>query len=110
LGCETAKAGRSRPVDAKGEANFTDVVPGKYDAGGLPNEVYSVERISWDGGATSGRTLNVPAGASLSLTFLVAGSVTVEGFAADGKGVSARWSSDPKIQAITIGFCRDQTD
>jgi len=102
-------------VDAKGEANFTDVVPGKYDVlAGSPNEVYSVERISWDGGATSGRTLNVPAGASLSVSLsLVGGSVTVEGFAKrDGKGVSgAMVVLIPKNpEANHDRFRRDQTD
>ena len=102
-------------VDAKREANFTDVVPGKYDVlAGSPNEVYSVERISWDGGATSGRTLNVPAGASLSVSLsLVAGSITVEGFAKrDGKGVSgAMVVLIPKNpEANHDRFRRDQTD
>jgi hypothetical protein len=102
-------------LDAKGEANFTDVVPGKYHVlAGSPNEAYSVERISWDGGGTSGRTLNVRAGASLSVTVsLVGSSVTVEGFAKrDGKGVSgAMVVLIPKNpEANHDRFRRDQTD
>ena len=102
-------------VDAKGEANFTDVVPGNYDLlAGSQSEVYSVERISWDGGGTPGRTLNVPAGASLSVSIsLVGGSVTVEGFAKrDGKGVSgAMVVLIPKNpEANHDRFRRDQTD
>lgn len=102
-------------VDAKGEANFTDVIPGKYDVlAGSQNEVYSVERISWDGGATSGRTLNVPAGASLAVSLSLTGSsLTVEGFARrDGKGVAgAMVVLIPKNpEANHDRFRRDQTD
>ena len=102
-------------VDAKGEANFTEVVPGKYDVlADSQSEVYSVERISWDGAGTSGRTLNVPPGASLSVTVsLVGGSVIVEGFAKrDGKGVSgAMVILIPKNpEANHDRFRRDQTD
>jgi hypothetical protein len=102
-------------VDAKREANFTDVIPGKYDVlAGSQNEVYSVARISWAGGTASGRTLNVPAGASLSITIsLVGGSVTVEGFAKrDGKGVAgAMVVLVPKNpEANHDRFRRDQTD
>jgi hypothetical protein len=70
-------------VDAKGEANFQDVFPGKYDVlAGSRSEVYSVVRIASGAGATSGHTLNVPSGASLAVSLtLVGGSVTVEGFA-----------------------------
>src|SRR6266404_1190605 len=54
-------------VDATGQANFTDVIPGKYDVlAGAQNDVYSVTGIAWDGGRTSGRSLDVQPGASLS--------------------------------------------
>lgn len=102
-------------VDAKGEANFTDIISGKYDVlAGSQNEVYSVERISWEGGVTLGRVLNVPAGASLSVAVsLVGGSVTVEGFAKrDGKGVAgAMVVLIPKNPETNHDrFRRDQTD
>src|SRR6266576_1992307 len=77
-------------VDTKGEANFADVIPGKYDVlAGSQNQVFSVQRISWEGGGVSGRSLTVPAGASLSISVsLLGGSATVEGFAKrNGKGV-----------------------
>jgi len=81
----------STPVNAKGEANFTDVAPGKYDlVAGSQTQAYSVVRVSSGAETSSGHALNVPAGASLSIsTMLVGGSVTIEGFAKrDGKGVS----------------------
>ena len=102
-------------ADAKGEANFTDVMPGKYDVlAGSQNEVFSVERIAWDGGGVPGRTLNVPAGASLAVSVsLLGGSVTVEGFAKrNGKGVAGAMvvliPKDP--EANHDRFRRDQTD
>jgi hypothetical protein len=102
-------------ADAKGEANFTDVLPGKYDVlAGSQNEVFSVERIAWDGGGVSGRTLNITAGASLAVSVsLLGGSVTVEGFAKrNGKGVAGAMvvliPKDP--EANHDRFRRDQTD
>jgi protocatechuate 3,4-dioxygenase beta subunit len=79
------------PVDAKGEANFSDVIPGKYDvAAGSPTQSYSVDRMASETGTISGHSLNVPPGASLTIALsLVGGSVTVEGFAKRAaKGVS----------------------
>ena len=77
-------------VDAKGEANFSDVIPGKYEfAARSSMQSYSVVGIAPDAGTISGRSLNVPPGASLTIALsLLGGSVTVEGFAKRaGKGV-----------------------
>jgi hypothetical protein len=102
-------------VDTKGEANFADVIPGKYDVlAGSQNQVFSVQRISWEGGGVSGRSLTVPAGASLSISVsLLGGSATVEGFAKrNGKGVDGAMvvliPKDP--EANHDRFRRDQTD
>jgi len=78
-------------VDAKGEANFSDVIPGKYEvATRSPTQSYSVVGITSDAGTIPGHSLNVPPGASLTIALsLVGGSVTVEGVAKRaGKGVS----------------------
>jgi len=102
-------------VDETGEANFTDVIPGKYDVlAGSQNEAYSVARMAWDGGSTLGRTLTVPAGADLAISLsLTGGSVTVDGFARrDGKGFAGAMvvliPKDP--EANLDRFRRDQTD
>jgi len=102
-------------VDAKGEADFSDVIPGKYDVlASSQNEAYSVARIAWDGGETSGRTLDVSPGASLSVSLtLTGGSATVDGFAKrNGKGVAgAMVVLIPKNpEANHDLFRRDQTD
>jgi 5-hydroxyisourate hydrolase-like protein (transthyretin family) len=102
-------------VDAKGEANFLDITPGKFDVlADSQNEIYSVTRIAWDGGHSSGRNLDVPAGASLSVAVtLTGGSVRVEGFAKrDGKGIAgAMVVLIPKNpEANHDRFRRDQTD
>ena len=102
-------------VDAKGEANFADVIPGKYDvvAGSATNR-YSVVRIASEAGTISGHALNVPPGASLTVSLsLVGGSVTVEGFAKRaGKGASGAMivlvPKDP--EANHDRFRRDQSD
>jgi protocatechuate 3,4-dioxygenase beta subunit len=71
-----------RPVDDKGEANFEELVPGKYEVrAGSPSKPYSVIRISSQSSKTSGHTLNVPPGTALKVTLsLIGGSVNVEGF------------------------------
>ncbi len=78
-------------VDAKGEANFSDIIPGKYDVvANSQAQRYSVVRIASEAGSISGHALNVPPGASLTVSLsLVGGSFTVEGFAKRaGKAVS----------------------
>jgi hypothetical protein len=102
-------------VDAKGEANLADIIPGKYDVlAGSQNEVYSVTRIAWEGGETSGRNLDIPPGASLSISLTLAGgSATVDGFAKrNGRGVAgAMVVLIPKNpEANHDLFRRDQTD
>ena len=102
-------------VDAKGEANFAEVIPGNYDvvAGSATNR-YSVVRIASEAGTISGHALNVPPGASLTVALsLVGGSVTVEGFAKRaGKGASgAMIVLVPKNpEANHDRFRRDQSD
>jgi hypothetical protein len=102
-------------VDAKGEANFSDVIPGKHDVlAGSPTQRYSVLRIASETGIVSGHRLDVPAGASLTIALsLVGGSVTVEGFAKrDGKAVSgAMVVLVPKnADADRDRFRRDESD
>lgn len=102
-------------VDARGEASFPDVIAGKYDVvAGSPTEAYSVTRISWEGGAASGRTVDVPAGSQLSISAtLTAGSVTIDGFAKrDGKAFPGAMvvliPQDPESNSDR--FRRDQSD
>lgn len=70
-------------VNDKGEVEFHDVTPGTYQViAGSPTTAYAVSRIVGSEHETSGHTLVVPQGASLSITLvLVAGKVTVEGVA-----------------------------
>lgn len=70
-------------VDAKGEANFLDVIPGKYEIlAGSSTQPFSVVRIATETGSISGHAFNVPPGAALNISLSVmAGSVTVEGLA-----------------------------
>jgi hypothetical protein len=78
-------------IDAKGDANFSDIVAGKYDVLAVsPTQRFSVVRIASEAGTISGHVLNVPAGASVTIALSIAeGSVTVEGFAKrNGKAVA----------------------
>jgi hypothetical protein len=70
-------------VDAKGEATFTDVIPGNYEIMAFTaTEPYSIVRIVSETGTVNGHALNVPPGAQLNLVLkLVGSSVTLEGFA-----------------------------
>ena len=102
-------------LDAKGEASFSDVTPGKYDVvASSMTQTYSVVRIVSEGETISGHALNVPAGASLIISIsLVGGSVTVDGFAKrDGKAASGAMivlvPKDP--EANRDRFRRDQSD
>ena len=78
-------------VDARGEANFLDVIPGKYDVlAGSSTQPFSVVRIATETGTISGHAINAPPGASLNISLsMMAGSVTVEGYAKrSGKAVA----------------------
>jgi hypothetical protein len=102
-------------VDAKGAVDFSDVIAGTYDIlAASSTQRYSVVRIASEAGIISGHSLNVPAGASLTFALsLVAGSVTVDGFAKrDGKAVSgAMIVLIPKnAEADRDHFRRDESD
>jgi hypothetical protein len=100
---------------SRGEVAFANVAAGTYDVvAGTQNDRYSVVRIASDGHETSGHTLKVPAGSSLSLALtLVAGNGRVEGFAkCAGKAVAgAMVVLIPKHpEADRELFRRDQSD
>ena len=72
-----------QPVSAKGEAEFEQVPPGKYEIVWWgPPKTYSVAHISAEGAEVSGHSFTVTAGSApaISLT-LVGGSLNVEGTA-----------------------------
>ena len=70
-------------MDAKGEVEFGDLAPGKYDVmAGSRAKAYSVVRMSSDNGVILGHALNVAAGTSLTISLsLSGGAAKVEGFA-----------------------------
>jgi hypothetical protein len=70
-------------VNAKGEAEFQQLAPGRYDVlVGNPGKPYSILHMAAEGANAAGRTLTVAPGSapSVSLT-LVGGSVEVQGVA-----------------------------
>lgn len=104
-----------RRVSSQGEVAFANVAPGTYDLiAGSPNSAYSVVRITSQGHETSGHTLKVPAGSSLSLSLsMVGGSARVEGYAKRaGKAIAgAMVVLIPKHpEANRELFRRDQSD
>ena len=102
-------------MNAKGEVEFQNLAPGKYDvlAGSRP-KAYSVVQMSFDGNLTAGHTLTVAAGASMTVALsLAGGTVNVEGFAKRaGKGTSGAMivlvPKDPETNREL--FRRDQSD
>lgn len=109
------KTDYGQTVDTKGAADFSDLVAGTYDILAVSStQRYSVIRIASEAGIVSGHSLNVPAGASLTIALsLVGGSVAVEGFAKrDGKAVSgAMIVLVPKnAEADRDRFRRDESD
>jgi 5-hydroxyisourate hydrolase-like protein (transthyretin family) len=102
-------------VNGRGEVKFASVAPGKYEVvAGSQGKFYAVTGITCDGKASSGHTLNVTEGSSLSATFtLEEGSESVQGFVTKaGKPVAgAMVVLVPKNpQMNTERFRRDQSD
>lgn len=102
-------------LDAKGEADFSEVAPGKYDVLVVsPAQPFSVVRIATDAGTISGHVLNVPPRAVLKISLsLMGGSVTVEGKAkrADKPAAGAMVVLVPKdADANPDCIRRDQSD
>jgi len=112
---EKGRVAARAPVDDKGEASFTNIAPGKYDVlAGSFGKAYSVFKISLGSSVIPGHVLNVPAGASLTVSLsLVGAEVTVEGFAKrSGKATPGAMvvlvPSDPESNLEL--FRRDQSD
>jgi len=102
-------------VNDKGEAQFADLIPGKYDVvAGSPNTEYSVLKMTNEAGSIPGRTLTITPGASMTVSVsLLGGSVRVDGFAKHmGKGApGAMIVLVPKNpEANHDLFRRDQSD
>jgi hypothetical protein len=102
-------------VNSEAEVEFQDVSPGNYEVlAGASTKAYSVLSIVSREGETGGHTLNVPAGAALTLSLLlVDGKVEVEGFAkrAGKPGPGAMIVLVPKNpEANRDLFRRDQSD
>jgi protocatechuate 3,4-dioxygenase beta subunit len=102
-------------ADAKGEVEFQDIAPGKYEVLAFaPQGEFSVVRIASQGREASGHALDVEAGASITVSLLLAGgAVNVEGFAKRGgkgaPGAMVVWvPKDPESHRDL--FRRDQSD
>lgn len=109
------RGGTFQPVNAQGEVEFHDLAPGQYTIlAATPTQPYWVAQIKAQGIEVQGRTLNVPAGSSLTLSLsLIPGELTVEGFAKhDGKAVAGAMivlvPKDPESNREL--FRRDQSD
>ncbi len=102
-------------VSPKGEVEFQDATPGTYEVlAGTSTKAYSVVGIASGDRETRGHTLNVPAGAALTVSLSLAeGKVNVEGFAkrAGKPGSGAMIVLVPKNpEANRELFRRDQSD
>jgi hypothetical protein len=102
-------------VNDKGEADFQNISPGRYEL--LPQgsgRAYAVVRVSIGEHASSGHIVDVPAGASVAVSLTLAGSaMQVEGFAKkNGKAaVAAMVVLVPRNPESNLElFRRDQTD
>jgi len=74
------------PVNETGQVVLSDVVPGRYDVlAATSDRGYAVVRTSSDEGEISGKTLEVPSGASMEISASIVGGVSdVEGLAKRG--------------------------
>ncbi|HWY59302.1 MAG TPA: carboxypeptidase-like regulatory domain-containing protein [Terriglobales bacterium] len=102
-------------MNEKGEVEFNDLAPGKYDVlAGSRRKSYSVAQMTSDSGVISGHTLNLAPGSSLTISLLLAGgTVNVEGYAKRaGKAASGVMvvlvPKDPETHRDL--FRRDQSD
>jgi len=69
-------------VSAKGEAEFQQIAPGRYEALVWRDKPFSIAQISADGAEVSGHNITVTAGSSPSVSLtVVSGSLNVEGTA-----------------------------
>ena len=70
-------------VSEKGEVEFSDVAPGRYDlAASTGDRAYAVDHISTADGKTPGKSIDVPDGASVEISVsLVGGTANVQGVA-----------------------------
>ena len=73
----------ARPINAKGEAQFDQIAPGRYEVTvWSESKAFSIARISADGAEVSGHSVTVTAGSSPSVSLtVVSGSLNVEGIA-----------------------------
>ena len=104
-----------REMNDKGEVEFNDLAPGKYEVlAGSRAKAYSVVQMTSESGVTSGHTLNIAPGSSVTVTLsLAGGAVNVEGFAKRaGKATSGAMivlvPKDPESRGDL--FRRDQSD
>jgi protocatechuate 3,4-dioxygenase beta subunit len=104
-----------RETNEKGEVEFNDLAPGKYEVlAGSRSNAYSVVQITSEGGVIPGHILNVTPGSSLTVSFsLATGAVNVEGFAKrTGKATAGAMivlvPKDPESHRDL--FRRDQSD
>ena len=102
-------------VSPKGNVEFNDISPGKYEVLVLsPQRAYSLVSISSEAGEIPGHILNVPPGSSMDISLSVVGStMNVEGVAKkNGKPFAGVMvvlvPKDPESNRIL--FRRDQSD
>jgi hypothetical protein len=72
----------AQQVNAKGEAEFQQIAPGRYEVLVWRDKPYSIAHISAEGAEVSGHNITVTAGSSASVSLtVVSGSLNVEGTA-----------------------------